>query len=253
MKIATVIFTFSCDHACAVQASESAFDAGLGPVWVFEDGASPLPGETAALLRTAGCRVERTAFPRMSNLRGVEAFRGMLDCYDRVLKFTGASHVLKLDSDTMVVSAARINKAANDDVALAAMRSDRYPFFGMAMLLSRRLVDLIGDKVSGDGGIEGFDSRNFPEDIVTGTLATRFQCGEVRSWDYDPAGGFGAGYAYSEAKVGLDEYARRFDVVTFGNRHLIPGDEPSCTKRAKVAETMLEFRRILDRKRHGQP
>lgn len=253
MKLPVVIFTFSCDHACTVFAARSALDAGLGPVFVAVDADNPIPPATDAELRRRGCRVSETTFPRLGNIRGMEAMKGMLAFYTTVFDVTGATHLVKLDADTVILDAGRLKQAAADDVTCAAMSHGGTPFYGMCMVIASRLVHTMGTLARSTGQFAGFDNRNFYEDIVIGTMSQRLRLGETRQWPFDPAGGFGAGYMYSEAKLPLADHAGRFDVITFGNRHLIPGEGSPCAKRDKVAETMLEFQRILDKKRHGQP
>lgn len=253
MIIPVVIFTFSCDHACTVFAARSALDAGLGPVFIAVDAANPIPAATDAELRRFGCRVSETTFPRLGNIRGMDSMKGMLAFYTSVFEATGATHLVKLDPDTMILDAERLKQAAADDVACAAMSHGATPFYGMCMVVSSPLVHTMGTIGRSAGQFAGFSNLNFYEDIVTGTMSQRLRLGETRQWPFDPAGGFGAGYLYVQAKDSLATYAEKYDVVTFGNRHLIPGDGSPCAKRDKVAETMLEFQRILDRKRHGQP
>lgn len=253
MKIPVVIFTFSCDHACTVFAARSALDAGLGPVFVEVDAASPIPVGTTDELRRLGCRVSETTFPRNGNIRGMESLKGLLATYRKVFSATGAAHLVKLDADTVVLRPDRLKQAAKDDVSCAAMSHGGTPFFGMCMMIASRLVHTMEMLAKSQGQFAGFDNGNFYEDIVTGTMSQRLRLGETRQWPFDPDGGFGAGYTYAHSKIHLSEYAERFDVITFGNRHLIPGDMSSCAKRDKVAETMLEFQRILGKKRHGQP
>lgn len=253
MNLPAVIFSFSCDHACTVFAARSALDAGLGPVFVEVDAANPLPSATIAELVRRGCRVAETTFPRNGNIRGMESMKGLLASYTKVFEATGATHLVKLDADTMILDAGRLKQAAADDVSCAAMSHGATPFYGMCMVVSSTLVHTMGTIARSAGQFAGFGNLNFYEDIVTGTMSQRLRLGETRQWPFDPQGGFGAGYLYTQAKDSFDDYARKYDVITFGNRHLIPGDGSPCAKRDKVAETMLEFQRILDRKRHGQP
>lgn len=244
MIIPVVIFTFNCDHICTLVAAQSAMDAGLGPVYVYEDMKAKLPEGTADELRKMGCKVERTHFNRFRNLRGMKTYRGMLDVYCRVLGETGADHLVKLDADTYIINAERIKQAAADGVACAGMTHGSYLMYGWCYLLSRKLVFAINNYQTTHGEFPGWSSDSFPEDRVTASIAQHLGIGEVRLWPYDPEGGYGAGYAYSRAKIFMERYAEIFDVVTFGNRHLIPGNKSSCAKRDDVAATMLHFNRI---------
>lgn len=253
MNLPVIIFTYSCDHAATVFAARSALDAGLGPVFVMVDAGAPIPPATTGELERLGCRVSLTFFPRNGNIRGMESMKGLLDAYTAVFETTGAAHLVKLDADTMILDSGRLKQAAAADVSCAAWSHEGTPFFGMCMVISSRLVHAMRMIARSQGKFAGFDNAAFYEDIVTGTMSQRLRLGETRQWPYDGRGGFGAGYRYAAAKLPLADHADRYDVVTFGNVHLIPGGGSSCAKRDKVAETMLEFQRILDKKRHGQP
>lgn len=235
--IPVVIFTFAGDGAAAMMAGKSAIAAGLGPVFIEIDGAKPLTPEMRAAMKRQGFRVRETMFPRNKGIRGIDCYRGLLGSYSYALRDTGASHVLKLDSDTLVFRADRIKQAVADDVAAASMRTDGYRFYGCAMVLSSRLVSGIAAHVQRWKGIPGHRNHDLSEDIATGDMADLLDIGEVRRWPFDPAGGYCAGWRYDDTPP--EVYRERFDVVTFGNRHLLTGKD--CERRDKVAETMARF------------
>jgi hypothetical protein len=238
-----VIFTFDADALAAAVAAASALRAGLGPVFVFEDMAKPVPDGLRREMTAAGCRVRGTAWPRVGNLRGLHTYLGLLDTYVQVFRETGASHLVRLDSDTYIVRPHRLRQAVADDVAAASLVSAGYGFYGCCCVLSARVVAATLAFVTRWGGVPGHDNASLGEDVATGHLARKLGLGEVREWHHCNEGGFCAGYEYHRASVPLSEYAHRFDVITFGNRNLLEG--PDCARRDHVAATMLEFHRGL--------
>lgn len=251
MTIPVVIFSFECDHACTVVAAGSAIRAGFGPVFVEIDGERPLPRATCGYLERMGCVLRETRFRRNGNLRGMETYRGMLESYLHAFETSGARHLLKLDADTYVVKGDLLKQAAKDDVSAAAMSFGPYPFYGWAMLLSRRLVEGIRDWLDEWDTLPGYGRADFPEDKATGTMSMRLGLGETRQWEFNPEGGFGAGYLYSRAQDSLECYASKYEVITFGNRHLIPGAKSSCAKRDDVASQMMAFDKLLTENAHA--
>ena len=235
--IPVVIFTFADDGAAAMMAGKTALAAGLGPVFMEVDGAKPLTSEMRAAMKRQGFRVRETMFPRTKGIRGIDCYRGLLGSYSYAMRDTGASHVLKLDSDTLILRADRIKQAVADDVAAASMQTEDYRFYGCAMVLSFRLVHSIAAHVQRWKGLPGHRNRDVSEDLATGDMADLLELGEVRRWQFDPAGGYCAGWQYDGKPAAI--YRERFDVVTFGNRHLLAGKE--CERRDQVAATMAEF------------
>jgi len=245
MRIPVVIFTFEGDHACTVFAAKSVLAAGLGPVFIEVDGEKPLPAATTAALRAMGCQLRETTFKRNMNLRSLETFQGILDSYAYVFSVTGSRHLVKLDADTYVVKADLLREAVEDDVASAGMKHGTYPLYGFCYVASQRLVLALKDWIAEWGSFPGWGNSAIAEDRVLGTMSEKLGLGESRRWVFDAEGGFGAGYLYSKAKKTLVEYSRMFEVVTFGNRGLIPGEMSSCAKRDLVAGTMLDFHKLL--------
>lgn len=232
--IVPVIFTYSKDGACAIEAAGALRDAGFDFVLAFEDSRNQLTLETLRGLAKVATVIQSN-HPNPGGQFGIECLQGILNCHRKALTMAMADYVLKVDSDTVVRDASRIMRAAEDGVAAAAWTWHGWEFSGCCALISRSAVNhavrllanpppWIGDRC--------------PEDITIGRLAA--EVGEVRRFPYDPAGGFCAGYRYGATT--FEEYARRFDVVTFGNRHLLPGRD--CEKRERVALTMARFRRV---------
>lgn len=239
--IPVCIFTFELDGPAALMAAQSAKRAGLGPVFISVDAARPLAPALRLAMMAEGFRVREATFPRVLNLRGIDCYRGLIETYQWVLKESGATHLFRLDSDSLVNRAGRIKQAVADDVAAAALRTGEYPFYGYAMVLSKRVVDGIAGVIAKFGAIPGHRGNSMAEDHATGDMAGVLDLGEVRHWDYDPAGGYGAGWHF---KAGAERmYYDRFDVVTFGNRTLLTGKD--CARRDQVTAAMSQYLKIL--------
>jgi hypothetical protein len=237
--IPVVIFTFGPDGLAALMAAESAAKAGLGPVFIEIDGKNPVTPEMEARMTRSGFRVSHTSFLTPNRLLGLDCFKGMLQSYRRIFGETGATHVFKLDSDTLVQDAGRIRRAVKADVSAAASSCPTCNFYGCAMVVSKRLTEAIGDHIIRWGGMPGFANKDLCEDLAFGHMSDKLGLGETRRWEYNPTGSYLAGWQFNPEKTEL--YKTNFDVVTFGNRHLLTGK--NCERRDKVADAMVRYMR----------
>ena len=240
--IPVVIFTFGPDGPAALLAARSAARAGLGPVFVEVDGVNPVSPEIVRDMEADGFNVSYTDFPTPFRLLGLDCFKGMLKSYFKIFTATGATHVFKLDSDTLVQDSHRIRDAVRDNVSAAASSNPDCHFYGCAMVVSRRLVYSIGTHIDRWDGMPGFANRDLCEDLAFGHMSDKLNLGETRRWEYDPAGSYLAGWQFNPAKTDL--YKTRFDVVTFGNRHLLTGEINE--RRGKVIGAMVQFLGVPD-------
>lgn len=232
--IVPVIFTYSKDGPCAIEAAGALRDAGFDLVVVFEDSKNPLTLEVSREISKVAV-VLQSSHPNPGGQYGIECLRGIVSCHRRALGVSRADYVLEVDSDTIVRRTDRILIAASAGVAAAAATWPGCPFAGCCALISRRAIHHAAKVLENPPAWIG---ERCPEDATIGRIAA--DVGEVRRFPYNAKGGFAAGYRYGETT--LEEYAKRFDVVTFGNRHLIPGRD--CERRERVAITMSRFRRI---------
>ncbi len=238
--IPVVIFTFGPDGEAALLAAKSAARAGLGPVYIEVDGKNPVSHEVWREMEDAGFLVSSTDFPTPFRLLGIDCFVGMLKSYRKIFSATGATHIFKLDSDTLVQDAERIREAVQDNVSAAASSNPACHFYGCAMVVSRRLVYSIGSHIDRWGGMPGFANRDLCEDLAFGHMSDKLNLGETRRWQYSPTGAYLAGWQFDPAKTEL--YKTNFDVVTFGNRHLLTG--PVAERRVKVTQAMRDYRLV---------
>lgn len=243
MSIVPVIFTYSPDGPCALEAAGALVDAGFPVIYVAEDAFRPLLQETRAAMLDLGCRCMQTHHqPSKAGQYGRVVLTGIADTYGRIVEETGTDYLYKVDSDTIVNRTDRMREAAGAGVAAAGWAWLGWGFSGSCSLISRRAAAAIREACYAAGPLPaGLSDAACPEDLASATIARTV--GDVWIWPYDPAGGYGAGYQYHHATIDLAEYARRFDCVTFGNRSMLEGTP--CDRRAQVALTMAEYRRVL--------
>ena len=243
MNIVPIIFTYAADGPCALEAVGALFDAGFPVVYVAEDAFRPLLDETRYAAETLGAKFIPTHYQATNGGQyGRAVLAGIADAYAKVIEDTGADYVLKVDSDTVVAKTCRLRAAAAAGVAAAGWAWMGWEFSGCAALISATTVaELLRVCYGTEPLPRGLADADCPEDVATSVIARGV--GEVLIWPWCIEGGYGSAYQYQHAKGPLEEYARRYDICTFGNRHLLPGTP--CDQRAHVALTMAEYRRVL--------
>jgi hypothetical protein len=241
MKIVGVWFTFGGDADCLIESVASFRAACSGaPVAIFDEARLPLPEEVVERIDPA--LYQRTTWPRLGNLNGWPAVRGILESCDRAAAVTGAVGTLKIDSDTLVQSSRWLRL----DAAVTGWDCGwlRYAA-GMARYVRADVPQRL---------LRGLDRRpliNHPvaEDLAISAEAAFEFPGQV--WLHPrqpihPAGFRLAGWSYrrqAEGKFPLTHPAELHDVITFGNRSQIPGARAAA--RTVAAAAMARFRADL--------
>lgn len=114
MQTVYCFFSYALDDQCLAQAIRSIrLSDPRGKIAVFDDGTKPLPKLPASDF------YEKTYFARNGNLNGRECITGELLCFAKAARLTGASHVAKVDCDTVVIRpdvALRLAVEANADL-----------------------------------------------------------------------------------------------------------------------------------------
>lgn len=103
---AIVYFTYGPDFDCLVESVRSLRrvpGCRRTPIYVFDDGNYPMTPEQVQKL-PEGIHYERTYFNRNKNLNGIECVIGMLICFERVKRETGAKLIFKIDCDSIIHS-----------------------------------------------------------------------------------------------------------------------------------------------------
>lgn len=227
-------FTYELDAEClSVSRSRALHLYPDSPTYIWDDEHRPMQDSW-------GFKTTRTFFHRNKNLRGVEAFEGMISCYKHAFdENPGESYLLRLDPDTLVIRTGLIDQAIKDGVYAAAWSFSGAPFVGMAQVISREFVEDAHAFLAAGKAIPG-SSCAMGEGRLAGTLA-RLLCRdrEVRTWPFDPFGGFLAAYQYEKSKVPLDEYVRRYEVINFGHgKHCVSGKLEAALTMARVAKAL---------------
>jgi len=241
MNIVGVWFTFAGDAACLVE-SVAAFRAACpgAPVAIFDEDRLPLPQE---VVETINPRIyERTNWPRLGNLNGWPAVRGILQSCDLAARMTGAVGTLKIDCDTLVLSSRWLRLDA-------AVTGWDCGWIRYAAGMARHLRADVPQRL-----LRGLDRRPLithpvAEDLAISAEASFEFPGQV--WLHPrqpgiPTGFRLAGWSYRRQTAGLfglTHPAADHDVVTFGNRAQIPGARAAA--RTVVAAAMARFRADL--------
>jgi hypothetical protein len=239
--IAGIWFSFVGDAACLVKSVATFRSAMPGcPVAVFDDGRSPVPASTIAQIEPE--LYEQTSWPRVGNLNGWPAVRGILESCDLVSARFGVCGTLKLDCDTVILSGRWL------DPARPVVGWD-CGWIRSAAGMCRYLRADVPSRL-----LSGLDRRPLidhpvAEDMAISAEASFEYPGEVLLHPRQPgtADGFRlAGWSYrwaSEGRFGLAHPAGSHDVVTFGNRAQL--DCTGTAARLAVAQAMMRFREGL--------
>lgn len=203
------------------------------PIYIWDDESRPMGLESVAVARELGT-YSRTIFSRGGPMVGAEAAEGILSCCKWAFdQHPEQTHQLKLDPDVLLVRTRRIEKAVRDKVFYATWSHRGAPFSGMANVQSRAFVE---EALSAD--VPGV-VRDMGEGKRLGATALHLAGDrEIRKWEFDPLGGYGASYQYEKAKIPLDEYVRRFDVITFGAKTCPTGRIEAALTMSRVAKAL---------------
>lgn len=224
-----VWFTFGPDGPALIESVAAFRDSGGRFVSLFDDASNPLPNEIIEAIRPD--LRETTTWPRCGNLRGWPCVLGELDCMEKAAAKSGASEVLKIDSDTLVFDFDWIDRKAPMSGFVAG---HGFHLYGMAYHL--RLDALREVRASMLGRFRN-ENRELNEDRAISCEAFALYGPLIRAitWDKKLAGGWQFGTVPEEKYHGCA-------VVTFGNRKKI---QVICSKEEKrliVAREMAGFR-----------
>lgn len=155
---------YKCLDLCIGQIRKADPDARI---FLFDDGAAPLPKKD--IPKGADIFYKKTYFQRNGNLNGLECVRGMLSCMQDI---PGKDPVIKIDSDTLLMSTVEIKKSLFERRMLAGGFQCAVPFAwsGVCYWVTRRFIgDALDVLVTRE-----FPSRpdqTYPEDVTMSMLA----------------------------------------------------------------------------------
>lgn len=248
VSLSFVWFSHRPDFACLLQSARSVRPlAPEAALTVFVDPADPFTPEQSAALRAAGCRVFVSTRPHGGNLNGVEHLDRQLQALDR--SATAADYVVKIDSDTVILSlnwlAEAIARAGGADrwppAAGFQMKRPVCPLCGPCYALRADVPRALRRHLAAHPRALDALMPKVPEDFATFTLLSAcFPEANPALLDAWPLGNSFAGFNYKSPPRSPNPYLF-FEVVTFGNRRQLTGDD--ATRRSRAAEAM---RTLLD-------
>lgn len=168
-------------------------------------------------------------------------FKALFAVLCRIARDNNSDYIVQLDSDTLLTRLDSIQEAIEDNVPAMAGTWPTVPFAGCAWLCRADALFAIAKEITGPMWDD--IPWSMPDDTLTGQALDRVYGREnIRRHSIRPSGGYVGSWHYRNEKRELCDLAA-FDVVTFGNRGLI--DWKGRALRDVVAETMLQFRKIL--------
>ena len=226
-----VWFSFGPDGPALIESVET-FRETMGAearVAVFDDASESLNDECLDAVSPDLYRC--TDFPRGGNLRGWPCVLGILGCMAEACGHFDAPGCLKVDCDTLVLKGKWIEPEAP---LCGFLPGKTAQVSGMAYWLSREAVATVKASLEDRWRLEGWTA---PEDqTISAEALWRFgpEC-VLHNWKNGWAGG------WHYARVPEARYGR-CQVVTFGDRRLIPGNPCGNEARTEVARAMANFR-----------
>lgn len=237
------IFSYREDSYEVVLAARSAAMAGLFPVFIVDDENKPISKESRTQLESEGHVVISRSFDRSFGLRGIVALTEVLRTYQWIMTKTGASHIVKLDSDTVLIRSNAIMEAREEDYDLLAWGSLNYAMHGTAYLISNKLVSTILEFINRWKGIPGYANKDVPEDLAIYWMSRLMQGQGIKSKVSVVANGGKLGYlwAWEEPSDFFHKRAEHFDSISFGNRIDSSGIRISKIESYMVMSSFMDF------------
>ena len=228
------------DSPCLLESVGAVLDLGVTPedCFVAHSPEKPVSEDAQNILRSQGIRFLEHDYSMRKNAHDIQT---IAKTELKALALANATHVLKIDSDTVIARMDTIKKAHMMNTMAMAWAWPGSYFAGCCSLFRRDALDYLATTDFADlGGV-------FPgEDLAQHYLLTRrFGFDAIQHNWHSSKGGFATGWFYDSSKRTLEEAARLFEVVTFGNRKKIPKERGGCSAREYVALTMARFRSVL--------
>lgn len=202
--------------------------APAAKIHIIDDAADPLPQDTLDIVNPD--RYAQTTWSRGGNLRGWDCVLGILD---ELAKSSDGSGILKIDSDTLVMSLEWLHKSSPHSGI--CMGGNTF-CSGMAYWLRSDAISEIRASLLGRWRNP---AMRVPEDVTISTEALRIygkEC-QIHHW----CEGIAHGWQYNDE---LDEAkAPGKQIITFGNRSMIKDCKCGDEKRERVALAMHKYRK----------
>lgn len=222
-------FSFSLDAAPLMQSitcAQQTMPAGTA-FWVFDQATSPLAPAVVRWCQDRGVDVRATHFDRRRNLNGAASIVGQLDCL--LSTAAGPDDVLwKVDCDTLIL---RPSVYLDQYQARPGLQGAgcycpmaQVGWWGICYTLRQAAIPTLRQAFA-----QGCQVARLAEDIyLSRALIAAAPAGDTLTLSTDHKGGAYMSYN-ARTSLTLAEYARRFDIITFGDRdklaHLTPAQQ----------------------------
>jgi len=238
--IPVVIPTWSLDAPCVLESVGALIDGGKDPaeIAVAHNPERGLPTRTTDLLRSSRVSIIEHDY---AHRRTPEDFTRLQTSLLGWAMVHDTEYVLKLDSDTIIRRWGHIEDAVKERRLVATPAWPGNLFVGCCSLYSKDALRVLS-RVDSYNALEGHMTNE--DQAFHYVLAKVFGPEAIHNWWYRKMGGLIKGWRYTKEEFTMEDYADRYDVVTFGNRKQVDG---KCTgeKHEIVAKTMAEFRNVL--------
>lgn len=210
-------------------------------ITVVDDGTAPVPERIRNALLEAGARYRQSSFPRHCNLRGPECVRGIISTLAGEAKDRDV--IVKIDSDTLLLSGDWIREMKNNELALHAsgyqspINPSERSAYGACYAIRGWAARLAADELE-----QASIPPLAPEDItICRAVQDNFPKEHIRldePWTPFHREGKGTAWNWFSIAVTPEKYAG-FHVVTFGNPR--PTDIPR-SERARAMNELFHYR-----------
>lgn len=206
--------------ACARQT----FPAGT-TFHVFDQDSAPLDDGTISKLENGGAIYSQTSFERNGNLNGITSVRGEIECFLSAVK--DEDDILwKMDCDTLALRPWEVilRHYERDGNLLGCglrMPCHGYGWWGPSYTYRAAVLPVMQEHFQTLPAL-----KNPCEDIAMSTWLLAANRKRAKTLPTKETGGPWSNYNWT-TQLSLEEYARRFGIVTFGSRYQIKELSPA--------------------------
>lgn len=228
--------------------------AGIPPerILVADDAANPMLKVDRDKLTSLGVKVIETTFDRNRNLNGYPCVFGVLDVMDDAAEELGATHVLKIDPDTMLFSPEivdRLDGGAVGSIGGAVGEVPNKLFYGMSYILRsdiiKRALDFVSKSTSEKLTAILDGNHRLPEDYTISSICSIISPSTHVTIPFTSGRGFHCSWPYGRKDLPPLQAITSFSSIHFGQWHQINGSTPS-RKRSFAGSVMGGCRKLLE-------
>ena len=221
-------------------------------ILVADDSRNPMAETDRKRLEGLGVTVVATDFARKKNLNGLECVKGVLNTLQLAAQRFEATHVLKIDPDTMLFSRELVDRLENGAIGsiggAAGDKPNRF-FYGMSYILRRDVIERLIDFVSKADIKDLIDivdgSERFPEDYTISGICSAISPSTHVTIPFTRGRGFHCSWPYGKKNLSTIQTITSFSSIHFGQWHLIESDSPA-RKRLFAGSVMTACQKMLE-------